>query len=133
MKSQQAAFKELLDKNGFDIGSRQYRFAKMPFKMGKKIFAYLTAVASQLDAGNFSFLDTDKFENDIEPILFDYLLVDGFKLSTLENHFDEFPSDYMQAVVAAIQGFSAPFLPESPTGSASTAQKEVTTTYKKQM
>lgn len=131
--NQLSAIKQIHESGGFDVGSRQYTFAKMPYKIGKKIFAYLTVVASDLEAGNMGFIDSDKFEKDIEPLLMKYVLIDGFKLDTVPDHFDEYPGDYMQFVMMSLQGFAAPFLPESATNSHLTEQDQKTVTLKKPM
>ena len=61
------------------------------------------------------------------------MLFDGFKIDTIDDHFDEYPSDYIEFVTMSIQGFSAPFLPEVRTASASKAKEGQLTTFKKQM
>lgn len=118
---------------GFDIEGRSYELGKMPFKVGRKILAYMTVVAGEIEEGKLGFIDTDKFERDIEPLLIKYTNVDGFKLETLEGHFDEYPSDYFQFVVKSLQGYAAPFLQGTNTSSASTSQKPQTTTLRKPM
>lgn len=123
--AQMKAFKDLQDKGGFDIDDRQYRFAKMPFKIGKKIFSYMTAIAGEIENGMYSFIDTSKFEDEIEPLLMQYTLFDGHKLDTLEGHFEEFPHDYVQFVATSIQGFAAPFLSGNGTNSRSTETEKV--------
>jgi hypothetical protein len=128
-----AQIKALYKKGFFQIGENKYEFIKMPFKKAKKIFAYLTAIAGKLDAGNLEFLDSEKFDDEIEPLLFEYMLFDGFKLDTLDEHFDEYPSDYIEFVTMSIQGFAAPFLPEAPTASASKVKENQPTILKKQM
>tara|TARA_R110000764_G_scaffold60448_4_gene129779 strand:- start:1024 stop:1446 length:423 start_codon:yes stop_codon:yes gene_type:complete len=128
-----AAIKAIYKKGFFEVGENKYEFSKMPFKKAKKIFAYLTAIAGELEAGQLGFIDSHKFDNDIEPLLFQYMLVNGFKLDTVDDHFDEFPSDYIEFVSTAIQGFAAPFLPEVATASASKAKESQSTTLKKQM
>lgn len=130
---QLSAIKEIHKKGGFDIAEREYTFAKMPFKLAKKIFAYMTTVASDLETGNLGFIDSPKFDNEIEPLLMKYVLVDGFKIDTLPEHFDDHPSDYTQFVMLSLQGFAAPFLPEAVTASASKAKESQVTTLKKPM
>jgi hypothetical protein len=129
----QEAIKAIRAKGFFDIGGRKYEFTKMPFKKAKKIFAYLTAIAGELEQGQLGFIDSVKFDSEIEPLLMQYMLADGFKLDTIEDHFDENPSDYIGFVTLSIQGFAAPFLPEANTASASKVKESQTTTFKKQM
>lgn len=129
----QAAIKEIYKKGFFDIGERRYEFSKMPFKKAKKIFAYLTAIAGELELGQLGFIDSPKFDDEIEPLLMKYMLVDGFKIDTIDDHFDENQSDYIQFVTMSIQGFAAPFLPEASTASASKVKESQTTTFKKPM
>ena len=129
----QAAIKAIHSKGFFEIGDNKYTFTKMPFKSARKIFAYLTEVASELETGKLGFLDSVKFDGEIEPLLFQYMLVDGCKVSTVENHFDENASDYFQFVATAIQGFAAPFLPEVASASASESKESLPVILKKQM
>lgn len=128
-----AAIKKIYDDGGFDISERKYTFAKMPFKKGRKLYAYLTVIAAEIEKGQMGFLDSDKFELSIEPLLMQYTMCDGFKLDTIEDHFDEFTSDYNQFVMMSIQGHAAPFLPAASTGSTSTAPANRENTLKKQM
>ncbi|QMP81678.1 hypothetical protein [Vibrio phage XM1] len=122
-------------KEGFSVDGREYRFTPMPFKVGRKILAYMTTVGDQIERGELGFIDTPKFENEIEPLLLKYTTVDGFKLDTegMLNHFDEHPSDYFQFVINAIQGYAAPFLPGKSMSSNSTYKEPQTTTLKKPM
>lgn len=120
-------------KEGFTVDNRVYKFNPMPFKIGKKILAYMTTVANEIDSGQLGFIDTPKFENDIEPLLVKYTTVDGFNLNTLEAHFDEHPSDYFQFVVNSLQGFAAPFLPENNISSSSLPKSDQPVILKKQM
>lgn len=129
----QAAIKAIRAKGFFDVNGNKYQFSKMPFKKAKKIFAYLTLIAGELELGQLGFIDTPKFEDEIEPLLMQYMLVDGFKIDTVDEHFDENPSDYIEFVTTAIQGFAAPFLPEVSTASASKAKESQVTTLKKPM
>lgn len=122
-------------KEGFTVEGRHYKFNQMPFKIGRKILAYMTTVGDQIERGELGFIDSPKFENEIEPLLLKYTTVDGFKLDTegMTEHFEEHPSDYLQFVVSAIQGYAAPFLPVSNTSSSSGSTKEQTVTLRKPM
>lgn len=122
-------------KEGFSVDDREYKFTPMPFKVGRKILAYMTTVGDQIERGELGFIDTPKFENEIEPLLLKYTTVDGFKLDTegMLNHFDEHPSDYFQFVIKAIQGYAAPFLPGSNTSSNSGSKEQKTVTLTKPM
>lgn len=122
-------------KEGFSIEGREYKLTPMPFKIGRKILAYMTTVGNQIERGELGFIDTPKFENEIEPLLLKYTMVDGFKLDTegMATHFDNHPSDYFQFVINAIQGYAAPFLPGSNTSSNSTSSEPKTITLRKPM
>jgi len=125
--------KKLHEAGQFTIGGRVYEMSKMPWKEAKKIFAYLTVVAGELELGQMGFIDTPKFEVEIEPKLLSYMMVDGFKLSTIPDYFDDYPCDYVQFVTMSIQGFAAPFLPETATSSPSQAEEDQIVTLKKPM
>ena len=128
-----AELKALHENGEFKIGDRVYGIGKMPFKLGRKMCAYLTVIAEELERGQLGFIDSAKFESEIEPLLIEYTLVDGMKLSTIPEHFDEYPGDFMQFVTSAIQSYAAPFMCGSGTNSPSQQEEETVTTLRKPM
>lgn len=127
------AIKAIYKKGFFEIGDNKYTFTKMPWKKGKRIHHWLTDNADQLEEGKLGCLDTPYFEDVIEPLLFQYTLVDGCKVSTVENHFDENTGDYNEFILTSTYGHSAPFIREVDTASASESKESLPVILKKQM
>ena len=108
-------------KDGFaEINGNRYDFAAMTHKKRRKVFAFFTGIASELSRQSLEFLDTDRFE-EIERLMFDYVLYDGVQLSKQPDHFEAFPGDYVMVVTTALQVISLPFMGGSTMNSHSEA------------
>lgn len=108
-------------KDGFaEINGNRYDFAAMTHKKRRKVFAFFTGIASELSRQSLEFLDTDRFE-DIERLMFDYVLFDGVQLSKQPEHFEEYPGDYVMLITTALQVISLPFMGGSNMNSPSEA------------
>ena len=107
--------------DGFaEINGNRYDFAAMTHKKRRKVFAFFTGVASDLSRQSLEFLDTERFE-EIERVMFDYVLYDGVQLSKQPEHFESFPGDYVMLVTTALQVISLPFMGGSNMNSPSEA------------
>lgn len=108
-------------KDGFaEINGNRYDFAAMTHKKRRKVFAFFTGIASELSRQSLEFLDTERFE-EIERLMFDYVLYDGVQLSKQAEHFESFPGDYVMVVTTALQVISLPFMGGSTMNSTSEA------------
>lgn len=108
-------------KDGFaEINGNRYDFAVMTHKKRRKVFAFFTGIASELSRQSLEFLDTERFE-EIERLMFDYVLYDGVQLSKQAEHFESFPGDYVMVVTTALQVISLPFMGGSTMNSTSEA------------
>ncbi|WP_061281493.1 hypothetical protein [Kluyvera cryocrescens] len=108
-------------KDGFaEINGNRYDFAAMTHKKRRKVFAFFTGIASELSRQSLEFLDTERFE-EIERLMFDYVLYDGVQLSKQADHFESFPGDYVMVVTTALQVISLPFMGGSTMNSTSEA------------
>lgn len=125
--------KKIYANGKFEINGRSYELVKMPYKKARKVFAFMTTVANEIDSGQVGFIDSPKFENEIEPLLMQFMTHDGFKLDTMPEHFEEFTVDYMPFVTMAVQVISCPFLPDQNTASTSTAKEGRVHSLKKPM
>ena len=108
-------------KDGFaEINGNRYDFAAMTHKKRRKVFAFFTGIASELSRQSLEFLDSERFE-EIERLMFDYVLFDGVQLSKQQEHFESFPGDYVMLITTALQVISLPFMGGSNMNSRSDA------------
>ncbi len=107
--------------DGFaEINGNRYDFAAMTHKKRRKVFAFFTSIAGELTHQSMAFLDTDRFD-EIERLMFDYVLYDGVQLSKQPEHFESFPGDYIMLITTALQVISLPFMGGSTMNSNSEA------------
>lgn len=107
--------------DGFaEINGNRYDFAAMTHKKRRKVFAFFTSIAGELTHQSMAFLDTDRFD-EIERLMFDYVLYDGVQLSKQSEHFESFPGDYIMLITTALQVISLPFMGGSTMNSNSEA------------
>ena len=92
----------------------------MTHKKRRKVFAFFTGIASELSRKSLEFLDSERFE-EIERLMFDYVLFDGVQLSKQPEHFESFPGDYVMLITTALQVISLPFMGGSNMNSRSEA------------
>jgi len=103
-----------------EINGNRYEFATMTHKKRRKVFAFFTGIASELGRQSLEFLDTDRFE-EVERVMFDYVLFDGIQLSKQPDHFESYPAGYVILVTTALQVISWPFMGGSNMNSRSEA------------
>lgn len=107
--------------DGFaEINGNRYDFGPMTHKKRRKVFAFFTGIASELTRQSMEFLDTERFD-EIERLMFDYVLYDGVQLSKQPDHFESFPGDYIMLITTALQVISLPFMGGSNMNSRSEA------------
>ncbi|STA84557.1 hypothetical protein [Citrobacter youngae] len=107
-------------KDGFAEINGNRDFAAMTHKKRRKVFAFFTGIASELSRQSLEFLDSERFE-EIERLMFDYVLFDGVQLSKQQEHFESFPGDYVMLITTALQVISLPFMGGSNMNSCSEA------------
>ena len=110
--------KSVYDDGVAEINGRAYEFTKMRHEKRRRVFAFYTSIASDLQSGSFSFLDTPAFAG-VEKVINDAVLFDRSALSRLPDHWDEYPEDYITFISTALGVISYPFLRGSNTGSQS--------------
>lgn len=112
--------KAVYDDGFADINGNRYEFASMTHKKRRKVFAFFTGIAGELSRQSMEFLDTERFE-EIERVMFDYILFDGVQLSKQPDHFESFAGDYILLITTALQVISLPFMAGSNMNSPSEA------------
>ncbi|MES0296924.1 hypothetical protein KDV31_16665 [Citrobacter amalonaticus] len=115
-----AMIKAVYDDGFAEINGNRYEFAPMTHKKRRKVFAFFTGIASELSRQSLEFLDTERFE-EIERLMFDYVIYDGVQLSKQPDHFESFPGDYILLITTALQVISLPFMGGSNMNSPSEA------------
>jgi hypothetical protein len=92
-----------------------YVFTKMTHKERRKVFAFYTHIAAQVQTQDLSFLDAPEFEA-VEAIVNKRVTYAGSLLSVLgDAHWDKYPSDYIPFITTALMVISFPFFPAGPT------------------
>jgi len=105
----QAQVKAVYDEGVAEINNRSYTFNKMTFSERRKVFAFMTNVKNELQDGNFSFLDSKVYKEDIEKTIYRNVTLDGMTLSK-KNPFEEHLNDYIPFVTIALGVISYPFM-----------------------
>jgi hypothetical protein len=100
--------KAVVDDGCAEINGREYKFSRTVHKKRRKVFAFYTKVASQIESGNFGFLDSDEWDS-IESLIADIVLFDGMQLSKQEDHWEKYPEDYMSFIGTVLPVISFPF------------------------
>ena len=97
------------------LGKVDYKFNRFIHKERVRVFGFVTAIAPQLEKGNFDFFSSDGFDR-IEKIIDENVTVNGSSLSKLAAHWDEYPENFIQFYTIAMQFISYPFLRGGITG-----------------
>ena len=88
---------------------REYTLTKMTHKQRRRVFAFFTKKQREIQAGDFSFLDSAEFEP-VEKVIMDTVLFEGAQISKLPNIWDEQPEDYVIFTTTMLGAISYPFL-----------------------
>lgn len=115
-----------------EINGRVYKFHKMTHVERRKVFAYQTSIAGQMQAGNFAFLDTPAFAA-TEEVMWKSISFDGSSIAKLRDHWEEYPEDYMMLISTAMGVMSYPFMRAAGIASASQEESQKKATSSKPM
>lgn len=98
-----------------EINGRVYCFTKMTHKQRRKVFAFYSRVAKQVEANNFSFLDSPEFVP-VEETVNKTVTYEGSLLSVLgDAHWEAHAEDYLPFIGIALAAISYPFIAGSLT------------------
>lgn len=100
------------------INGRKYEFQPMRHIERRKVFAFTSRVAPDLERGDMGFLDGADWA-DIERLLWTRIVCDGRVLSQEPEYWETFPEDYLLLIQTALMVISYPFLRGASTGSRS--------------
>lgn len=95
-----------------EINGREYHISIFTHKKRVKVWAYFTSVNVLIENGNYSFMDSNKF-NEIEAIIFENTTFEKGKLSA--KHFEKYPLDYVKYITTMMGVITYPFFAESLT------------------
>lgn len=90
------------------VNKNVYDFTNMTHKERRTIFAFLTSIKNDLQTGNLSFLDSDRFQK-VERIIEESTTFEGMQISKLPSHWDKNLPDYVKFMIAAMGIMSHPF------------------------
>ena len=88
---------------------RAYQLTKMTHNQRRRVFAFFTKRQGEIQAGDFSFLDSADFEP-VEKVIMETVLFEGGQLSKSPNHWEDYPEDYVAFTVTMLGAISFPFL-----------------------
>ncbi len=107
--------KEVYKDKKAEINGREYVFSSaINHKRRLKVFAFYSKIASQLEKGDMSFLDTREFDQVFNSIC-EVVTFDGMQISKCKDHWDEYAEDFIVFVTTSILVISYPFLKGNPT------------------
>lgn len=115
-----------------EINGRKYKFHKMTHVERRKVFAFSTSVARQLQEDNMSFLDSPVYAA-VEEVMWSNISFDGVALNKARDHWEEYPEDYIRLVGTALGVMSYPFTRAAGIASASQAGEPAKTSSEKPM
>lgn len=115
-----------------EINGRKYKFHKMQHVARRKVFAFYTSIAKQMQDENMAFLDSPVYAA-VEDVMWSNISFDGVTLNKLRDHWDEYPQDYIQLVATSLGVISYPFTRAAGIASASTANEAPTNSSSKPM
>lgn len=115
IQSAVAQIKAVYDEGVATINNRDYKFTTAAHRQRVTVFAFFSKVQHQIQAGDFSFLDTKEFEA-VERVVSQVVTFDGSLLSKRPTHWEEFPEDYLTFIPTALGVISYPFLRGNLTG-----------------
>ena len=104
-----AMIKAVYDDGVAEINGRKYKFTNTTHLVRRKIFSFFTSIQSELEAGNFSFLDSSNFEP-VEIAINKIITYDDNLLDKSPDHWEKYPEDYLQFISVAMGVISYPFL-----------------------
>lgn len=109
-----AQIKAVYDDQAAEINGRTYKFTGTNHSTRRKIFAFFSRVQVEIGKGDFSFLASSEFvpiEKDINNIV----TFEGDLISKIQDHWEEYPEDYLKFVSTSLGVISYPFLKGSLT------------------
>ena len=104
----QDMIKSVYEDGEAEINGRVYTMTSTTHTERRKVFAFFSTCNKDISEGDFSFLDSKKFEA-IEKIINNTVLFEGCLLSRMPDHWEKYPEDYVIFVNTMMGSMSYPF------------------------
>lgn len=127
-----AQVKAVYEDGEAEINGRKYKFHKMTHVERRKVFAFYTSVQRQINAQDFSFLDTPQYAA-VEEVMWSNISFDGVTINKARDHWEEFAEDYVSLVSVSMSVMSYPFIRAAGISSAAQQGESAKTSYEKPM
>ena len=101
--------KAVYDDGVAEINGREYKFTATSHTKRRKVFAFYSGLQSEIQKGDFGFLDSDKFKP-VEKVIGDIVTFEDNLINKIPDHWEEYPEDYLQYISVAMGVISYPFL-----------------------
>jgi len=105
----QAMIKAVHDDKCAEINGRESHITNINHNKRRKVFACFTHVQSDLQNGDFGFLDSPDWK-DVEKTIEGIVTFDGVTLDKRPGHWEQYPQDYLMFVQTMLGALSYPFL-----------------------
>lgn len=104
-KQREAILKQLEEWHNdslFVINDREYKISKLSHQFRLEVISIYSQIEPQILTGNYSFLQRDDFKKIIKKVD-DKILFEDLQLSKRQNHFEEYPEDYLDYVAISLK------------------------------
>jgi len=102
--------KKISEEGVAEINGHEYKFTKMNLKNRTAVWAFYSRVRTAISLNDHSFLVMPEFES-VQAIIRNSVTFNDSLLSRLgDEHFEEYPHDYLTFTLAALAVISYPFL-----------------------
>ncbi len=92
------------------INCNEYKVLKLTHKIRLKVFSYYSSVQAKALSGEFSFMDTPKYQ-EIEKVILNNVSCKGIVIGTKDDYFEgELEGDYINLIMTMFDVFSYPLL-----------------------
>lgn len=112
-KSQADQAREMLkavhDDKCAEINGREYRLTNLTHFKRRKVFAFFSHIQNDVTRGDFWFIESPEWR-DVEEVIENCVTFKGDLLSKRQNHWDEYPQDYLLFIQTMLGAISYPFL-----------------------
>lgn len=101
--------KDVYESGEADINGRKYVFVKMKHRQRRKVFAFFSRVQQDIKAQSFWWLESPEWET-VEEVISKHVMFEDSALNKLDDHWDQYPQDYLIFVCTALGAISYPFM-----------------------
>ena len=92
-----------------EINGREYKFLGTTHIKRRRVFAFFSSIQKQVEAKDFSFLDSPAFDQ-VEKVINEMVTYNDILLAKSKTHWEDYPEDYIHFISTALGVVSYPFL-----------------------